>query len=82
MQLANEEGESVGRLVDLLGRGCPRAMTGLRFDSDQNRIGAALRGLKRSNELEGVSGHDAIVVISRERQRRRIARAGFDVVER
>ena len=48
------------------------------------RIGAGpgLRGLQRRRELEAVRRHHAVVVVGRGHQRRRVVRAGLDVVER
>src|SRR5688572_12001792 len=59
-----------------------RSVAGTGFDADQSRLLAGLGGLQRGGELEAVSGHDAIVMVSRGDQRGGVLCAGLDVVQR
>src|SRR6185312_14461114 len=63
----------VGRHVGVTG--CPRGL-------QQNRVGARLRTLDCRGELELMHRHHAIIVPRSRNQRRRVAGAIMDVVER
>ena len=79
--LRRRERPLIGELGDpLVGR--PVAVRALRLDADEHRLVAALRRLHRRRELERVARHHAVVVIGRRDERRRIAGARLDVLQR
>ena len=62
LEAFQEEGISIGPLVDELGGGGSAAVSGRELHTEKDRRVARLGGLKSSGELERVSGHDASIV--------------------
>lgn len=79
--IVEEEGESVGQLVDHLGR-VARAMPGAGFNPDQNRIFSPMLFLQGGDEFERVRGDDTVIVVSAGHERGRIGDSVFDIKER
>src|SRR5689334_10568581 len=80
-KLLVEEGEAVGPFVDGLGHRFACAMSGPRFDADQDGALPGLRGLKGGSVLKAVAGDHAVVVIGSSDQHRGVVAAGLDVVQ-
>src|SRR5688500_4795358 len=72
-----EEGEDVGRRVDELARRRAGAVAGTRLDPNQHGLPGGLGRLDRGCELVAVGRDDAIVVIARRDERRRILCTGL-----
>src|SRR5262245_12770414 len=81
-QYSNQETPAIGDLFDHLGSRHPRAMSGFGLNANQHRRFSRLCFLQSRSELEAMSGNDAVVVIGRSDQCRRIFHTRFDVVKR
>src|ERR1700693_1358032 len=57
--------KDVGLFLDDFAHRLARAVSGLGFNSNQNRIRASLRSLQCGGELERVTRHNSIVMIPR-----------------
>src|SRR5260370_21736034 len=73
--------QDVSQLADGFGKRHARTVTGLSFDSNQDRVCARLVSLQSRGELERVTRYHSIVMIARHHQSRRIATIYFNVVE-
>jgi hypothetical protein len=80
--LFDEERPTVGGLFDNFRCRFAGAVTGFCFDSNQNRLVAALRCLECRGEFEAVRRDYAIVVIGGRDERRRVTTTFGDVMER
>src|SRR5205085_5376349 len=80
-EVVEEKRIDVSGLLQLLGSAAG-AMTGLGVDADDHRFVTGLRSLQSRGVLERVRWYDAIVVIGRRHQNRRILGAGLHVVNR
>src|SRR2546427_40932 len=81
LHVRERERPLVGAFGDLFVRG-PVAMRPQSLDANQHWLVTPLRALQRCRELERVARHDPVVVISGRDQRRGIAGAWLEVVER
>ena len=66
---------------DLRGRFAP-TMASLRLDADEHRIVPMVLFLECCHVLERVSRHDAVIMVSRDRERRRVFRSIPDSMKR
>ena len=74
------KGPHVRRLLDQLVGGLAGAVAGARLDADESWLGAEVCPLQRSDVLESVSRHHAIVRVCCRGEDRWISAAGPDVV--
>ena len=80
-EVIEEERIDVSGLLQLFG-GAAGAVTGFGVDADDHRIVTSLCGLQSCGVLERMRRHDAIVVVGRRHQNRRIPGARLHVVNR
>src|SRR5207237_9431676 len=81
MERMNEKRPAVRLLLDDLRGRLAGAVSRLRLDTNQHGLGAPLRGLQCRRVLEGMSGYDAIIVISRGDEHRGVASPRPQVVQ-